>query len=66
MIVSFGSRDTERVWNGEQIKGLPYEIQHVARRKLKDYYSIRINDQWRVIFKWDDKQAKEVEIVDYH
>ena len=33
---------------------------------LKDYYSIRINDQWRVIFKWDKGNASEVEITDYH
>jgi len=29
-------------------------------------YSIRINDQWRICFKWSGKKAKEVEIVDYH
>lgn len=29
-------------------------------------YSIRINDQWRVCFKWHDGDAYEVEIVDYH
>jgi len=29
-------------------------------------YSIRINDQWRICFKWDDSKAKDVEIVDYH
>ena len=28
-------------------------------------HSIRINDQWRVIFRWD-KGAHDVEIVDYH
>ena len=33
---------------------------------LKDFYSIRINDQWRIIFKWDTGNAYEVEIVDYH
>ncbi len=33
---------------------------------LKDYYSIRINDQWRIIFKWDNGQASEVEITDFH
>jgi len=33
---------------------------------LKDYYSIRINDQWRIIFKWSDGNASEVEIIDYH
>ena len=29
-------------------------------------YSIRINDQWRVCFNWDNGDAYEVEIVDYH
>lgn len=29
-------------------------------------YSIRINDQWRVCFRWSDGDAYEVEIVDYH
>lgn len=29
-------------------------------------YSIRINDQWRVCFRWSDSGAEEVEIVDYH
>ena len=34
--------------------------------KLKDFYSIRINDQWRIIFKWNAGNAFEVEIIDYH
>ena len=29
-------------------------------------YSIRINDQWRICFVWDDGDAYDVEIVDYH
>jgi len=33
---------------------------------LKGYYSIRINDQWRIIFKWQENNAAEVEILDYH
>jgi proteic killer suppression protein len=33
---------------------------------LKDFYSIRINDQWRVIFRWVDGEPREVGIVDYH
>ena len=93
MIVSFGTRETEKIWQGERVKGLPSEIQGTARRKLrminnslniidlkippanrlekllgmnKDVYSIRINDQWRIIFKWADGNASEVEIIDYH
>jgi toxin HigB-1 len=33
---------------------------------LKDFYSIRVNDQWRIIFRWFDGHAHEVTIVDYH
>lgn len=93
MIVSFGSRDTEKIWDGERIKKIPVDVQQVGRRKLrtlnnsqsirdltippsnrleklsgnlKDFYSIRINDQWRIIFKWQNNHATEVEIVDYH
>ncbi len=31
-----------------------------------DSYSIRINDQWRICFRWEEGDAIEVEIVDYH
>ena len=93
MIISFGSKETEKIWDGERIKKIPLEIQQVGRRKLrilnnsqniadlmippsnrleklsgnlKDFYSIRINDQWRIIFKWENNQAFDVEILDYH
>ncbi len=93
MIISFGSKETEKIWNGERVAKLPMEIQTIGRRKLrmlnnsqniadlrippsnrleklsgnlKDFYSIRINDQWRIIFQWHNGQAAEVEIVDYH
>ncbi|MFN9324871.1 MAG: type II toxin-antitoxin system RelE/ParE family toxin, partial [Flavobacteriales bacterium] len=33
---------------------------------LADHWSIRINDQWRVIFQWKDGHASNVEIIDYH
>lgn len=29
-------------------------------------YSIRVNDQWRVCFRWTDGNACDVELVDYH
>lgn len=29
-------------------------------------YSIRVNDQWRICFEWEDSEAWDVEIVDYH
>jgi proteic killer suppression protein len=32
----------------------------------KDFHSIRINDQWRVVFRWSAGNAFDVQIVDYH
>ncbi len=93
MIVSFRSKETEQIWNGNRVKKMPIEIQKVGRRKLRmlnnsqniadlrippanrleklsgklsGLYSIRINKQWRIIFKWENGNASEVEIVDYH
>jgi toxin HigB-1 len=34
--------------------------------RLKGFYSIRVNDQFRVIFRWKDGEAWDVRIVDYH
>ncbi len=34
--------------------------------KLVGRHSIRINDQWRVVFRWTSGGPEEVEIVDYH
>jgi proteic killer suppression protein len=93
MIVSFGSKDTEKIWQGHKVKKIPLEIQKIGRRKLrminnsqdlndlrippsnrleklkgaaKDFYSIRINKQWRIVFKWQNNHSHDVEIVDYH
>lgn len=34
--------------------------------KLEGYYSIRINDQYRICFRWENQDVYDVEIVDYH
>jgi toxin HigB-1 len=33
---------------------------------LKGFYSIRVNDQWRIIFKWRNNNAEAVQMIDYH
>lgn len=93
MIKSFGDRETEKIWKGIRSKKLPYEIQDIARRKLRmiqsaqdiddlrippanrleklkgnlqAFYSIRINNQWRIIFQWEHQNAYEISITDYH
>jgi proteic killer suppression protein len=36
------------------------------RGDARTFYSIRINDQWRVVFRWLEGDAHDVEIADYH
>ena len=55
--------------NSIDIKDLkipPSNRLHKLTGRLKAYHSIRINDQWRIIFKWVEGHSQEVEIVDYH
>lgn len=45
MIISFGSKETEKVWNGIKSKKLPFEVQNIGRRKLRMINNaIDIND----------------------
>jgi len=39
MIVSFGSKDTEKIWNGERVQKIPAEIEHVEVETKRDFYS---------------------------
>lgn len=41
---------------------------HLEKLKgeLSEYYSIRINLQWRIIFIWENNDAYRVQIIDYH
>ncbi len=93
MILSFGNKETLKIWQGEFSKKLPASIQAIARRKLrmvhrseniKDlslppsnkleklkgdlsaYYSIRINNKWRIIFIWINENVENIQIIDYH
>ncbi len=36
------------------------------RGRRAGQHSIRINDQWRVSFRWTDQVAMEIEVTDYH
>ena len=36
------------------------------RGELREFHSIRINDQWRVIFKWIGGHTNDVQVTDYH
>jgi len=41
-------------------------LEQLKGKKRAGQYSIRINDQWRICFKWENNEAIDVEIVDYH
>lgn len=92
MIVSFGDRQTEKLFRDQYVKAFEgfarqakrkLEMLNAAKRlndllvpssnrleqlkgDLHRYYSIRINDKWRIIFRWSDGDAYGVSIVDYH
>jgi len=68
-IQNFGRRKLRMLNNSVDIADLripPANRLEKLAGKLKDFYSIRINDQWRIIFKWNAGNAFEVEIIDYH
>lgn len=91
MIRSFADKDTQRLFENEDVRRFR-GIERQARRKLllvdaatrledlrvppgnrleqlsgdrRGLHSIRVNDQWRICFRWEDG-AHEVAIVDYH
>lgn len=38
----------------------------LLRGDRQGYYSIRVNERWRIVFRWSGSDAREVQIVDYH
>ena len=50
----------------QDLRVVPGHKLETLRGKRAGQYSIRINDQWRICFKWRKPHAHEVEIVDYH
>jgi proteic killer suppression protein len=58
MIRTAGSLERLRVPPGNRLEAL--------RGDRKGQWSIRVNDQWRICFRWSEGDAFDVEIVDYH
>ena len=48
------------------LRVLPGNRLEVLRGNLKGFHSIRMNDQWRIVFRWRDGAAEDVALVDYH
>jgi proteic killer suppression protein len=58
MLNSSGTLEDLRVPPGNRLEAL--------RGDRKGWYSIRINDQWRICFRWREGDAFDVAIEDYH
>jgi len=50
----------------DDLKSPPANRLEKLKGNLKGFYSIRINDQFRLIFKWEDRNPYEIKITDYH
>lgn len=50
----------------EDLREPPSNHLEALKGDLSGFHSIRINQQWRIIFQWMEKDAFEVEIDDYH
>jgi proteic killer suppression protein len=50
----------------ESLASPPNNRLEALRRDLRGKHSIRINDKWRIVFRWTHAGPEEVEIVDYH
>ena len=68
-IQAIARRKLRMLNNAQQLKDLrvpPANRLEALKGTRKGQHSIRINDQWRVCFVWNNGQADAVEIVDYH
>ena len=48
------------------LSALPGNHLEALKGDRKGQHSIRINDQYRICFRWSERNAEDVEIVDYH
>ncbi len=50
----------------ENLRNPPGNRLEPLRGSMDGLHSIRINNQWRIVFRWEGKDAHEVKIADYH
>ncbi|MDD5093068.1 MAG: type II toxin-antitoxin system RelE/ParE family toxin [Dehalococcoidia bacterium] len=50
----------------EDLREPPGNRLETLRGDLLGYHSIRVNDQWRIIFQWENNNAYAVSLTDYH
>lgn len=50
----------------EDLRSPPGNRLEALKGKLKGFHSIRVNSQWRIVFRWIESGAHDVQIMDYH
>lgn len=68
-IQNVARRKLRMINNAQEVNDLripPANRLEKLKGDLKEYHSIRINNQWRIIFQWKNDDAYDVKIVDYH
>lgn len=68
-IQEIARRKLRMIHNAQNVNDLripPANRLEKLKGDLKAYFSIRINSQWRIIFKWINNDAYDIEITDYH
>ncbi len=50
----------------DDLSAVPGNRLHKLKGERKEYYGISVNDQWRVIFRWEGHDASDVSLTDYH
>jgi toxin HigB-1 len=65
-IQEIGRRKLRMLNNSMDLNDLRVPPSNRLEKLSNQFYSIRINDQWRIIFTWESGNAFEVEIIDYH
>lgn len=66
MILSFGDAAIESAKRLEDLAQPPGNHLEALKGDLKSYHSIRVNEQWRILFRWTVGNAREVRLQDYH
>lgn len=68
-VVRVGLRKLDMLHNARSLTDLrvpPGNRLEALRGNLDGLHSIRVNDQWRVVFRWRDGNAEDVRVMDYH
>lgn len=50
----------------DDLRSPPGNKFETLRGNFKGFHSIRINDQWRIVFRWQGSNAHDVQVIDYH